>query len=55
MRLICWFPPGTGKMVVVLCAGDKARLGDLFYNSVAVRADVLIDQRERETSYEEKP
>ncbi|WP_214105202.1 hypothetical protein [Acrocarpospora catenulata] len=55
VRLICWFPPDTGKVVVALFAADKARLGDLFYNSVAARADTLIDQWKRETSYEEKP
>ncbi|GAA1024106.1 hypothetical protein Aple_095400 [Acrocarpospora pleiomorpha] len=54
-RLICWFPPDTGKAVVALFAGNKARLGDLFYNGVAARADALIDQWKRETSYEEKP
>jgi hypothetical protein len=55
VRLICWFPPDSGKVVVALFAADKARLGDLFYNSVAARADPLIDQWKRETSYEEKP
>ncbi|MEV7807221.1 hypothetical protein AB0O28_30180 [Microbispora sp. NPDC088329] len=55
VRLICWFPPGSGKVVVALFAAGKARLGDLFYNSVAARADPLIDQWIRETSYEEKP
>ncbi|SDI46145.1 hypothetical protein SAMN05421505_1546 [Sinosporangium album] len=55
VRLICWFPPDTGKVVVALFAGNKARLGDLFYNGVAARADALIDQWKRETSYEEKP
>ncbi|GIH25217.1 hypothetical protein Aph01nite_35270 [Acrocarpospora phusangensis] len=55
VRLVCWFPPDTGKVVVALFAGDKARLGDLFYKSVTARADALIDQWKRETSYEEKP
>jgi hypothetical protein len=55
VRLICWFPADTGKVVVALFAGNKARLGDLFYNGVAARADALIDQWKRETSYEEKP
>ncbi|RCG30236.1 hypothetical protein DQ384_15935 [Sphaerisporangium album] len=43
VRLICWFPPDSGKVVVALFAVDKAQLGDLFYNSVAARADPLID------------
>jgi hypothetical protein len=55
IRLICWFPPDSGKVVVALFGGDKARLGDLFYDSVSTRADPLIDQWKRETSYEEKP
>jgi hypothetical protein len=54
VRLICWFPPETGTVVVALFAGEKARLGDLFYNGVAARADPLIDQWKRETGYEEK-
>lgn len=33
---------------------DKARLGDLFYDSVAARADPLIDQWKRETAQEEE-
>lgn len=55
LRLICWFPPDTGTVVVALFAGDKARMGDVFYNSVGARADALIDQWKRETSFEEKP
>jgi hypothetical protein len=34
--------------------GEKAKLGDVFYDSVAARADPLIDQWKRETGYEEK-
>jgi hypothetical protein len=55
VRLICWFPPGTGTAVVALFAVDKARLGDVFYDGVAARADPLIEQWKRETAYEEKP
>jgi hypothetical protein len=55
VRLICWFPPDTGIVVVALFAVDKARLGDVFYDGVAARADPLIDQWKRETAYEEKP
>jgi hypothetical protein len=39
VRLICWFPPDTGTVVVALFAVDKARLGDVFYDGVAARAD----------------
>jgi hypothetical protein len=55
LRLICWFPPDTGTVVIALFAGDKSQIGDVFYNSVGSRADGLIDQWKRETSYEEKP
>jgi hypothetical protein len=55
VRLICWFPLDSGKVVVALFAADKAHLGEVFYNGVAARADPLIDQWKRETSYEEKP
>ncbi len=41
-------------MVVALFAADKARLGDVFYDSVAARADPLIDQWKRETAHEEE-
>jgi hypothetical protein len=55
VRLICWFPPGAGTVVVTLFAADKAKLGDVFYDGVAARADPMIDQWKRETAYEEKP
>jgi hypothetical protein len=55
VRLICWFPPGAGTVVVALYATDKAKLGDVFYDEVAARADPMIDQWKRETAYEEKP
>ena len=54
VRLICWFPPNTGTVVVALFAVDKARLGDVFYDGVAARADPLIDQWKRETAHEEE-
>jgi hypothetical protein len=55
VRLICWFPPGAETVVVALYATDKAKLGDVFYDGVAARADPMIDQWKRETAYEEKP
>lgn len=48
VRLICWFPPDSETVVVALFVGDKARIGDVFYNSVGTRADALIDQWLRE-------
>lgn len=47
VRLICWFPDDR-HVVVVLFAGDKARMGDVFYSSVGVRADTAIEQWQRE-------
>jgi hypothetical protein len=44
VRVICWFPPGTDVVVVALFAGDKAQMGDVFYNSVGVRADAAIER-----------
>ncbi|MEU9891203.1 hypothetical protein [Sphaerisporangium sp. NPDC051011] len=52
VRLICWFPPKVDTVVVTLFAGDKAKIGDIWYSSVAARADALIDQWTRETSYD---
>lgn len=42
-RLICWFPPNAGRVVVALFGADKARMGDVFYDSVGDRADAAID------------
>ncbi|GAA0975789.1 hypothetical protein GCM10009555_034280 [Acrocarpospora macrocephala] len=52
VRLICWFPPKADTVVVALFAGDKAKIGDIWYSSVAARADALIDQWMREMSYD---
>jgi hypothetical protein len=54
VRLICWFPLKSNTVVVALFAADKAKLGDLFYDGVAARADPLIDQWKRETASEEE-
>lgn len=44
VRLIVWFPPDRpGEVVVVLFGADKARMGDVFYDSVGPRADAVID------------
>ncbi|OCI32601.1 hypothetical protein OERS_05280 [Oerskovia enterophila] len=50
LRLICWFPDDEDTVVVALLAGDKANMGDVFYESVGTRADQVIDRwlRERE-------
>jgi len=45
MRLIVWFPPEEEDLVVIaLFAGNKAQMGDVFYDSVGVRTDGLIEQ-----------
>ena len=41
-RLICWFPSDSSRIVVALFAADKARMGEVFYNSVGSRADAAI-------------
>ena len=43
IRLICWFPPDADSVVVAVLAGDKARIGDVFYDSVGTRADAAIN------------
>jgi hypothetical protein len=52
VRLICWFPPDAKIVVVALFAGDKARIGDIWYNSVGGRADAIIEQWKREVRYD---
>ena len=56
LRLICWFPEDsdgdTDRVVVALFAGDKASMGDVFYDSVGSRADQIIDQWLREQQEE---
>jgi hypothetical protein len=51
-RLICWFPPRSATVVVALFAADKARMGDVFYNSVGSRADAAITTWLHETQEE---
>lgn len=52
VRLIVWFPT-THHAVVALFAGDKARMGDVFYNSVGTRADAAIESWILQTHEEE--
>lgn len=53
VRLICWFPPDTDEVVVALFAGEKARIGDIWYSTVGHRADMVIDQWRREQARQE--
>ena len=48
VRLICWFPPESDKVVVALFGGEKARIGDVWYSTVGHRADRVIEQWLRE-------
>jgi hypothetical protein len=52
VRLICWFPPGSTTVVVALFSGDKKKIGDVWYDAAASRADPLIDQWKREQEQE---
>ena len=52
VRLIAWFPPERGTVVVALFAGDKARIGDVWYDSVGTRADEAIGQWKFQTQQE---
>lgn len=54
VRTIVWFTP-EGEAVLMLFFSDKAQMGDVFYDSVASRADQAIDEwlRDRLTSQEE--
>lgn len=49
LRLICWFPQDEDRVVVALFSGDKASMGDVFYDTVGVRADRLINRWRNET------
>jgi len=43
VRVLCWFPdPDTA--VVALIGGDKATIGDLWYDSATPRAELAVDQ-----------
>ena len=53
VRRIVWFPAGD-HAVVALFAGDKARMGDVFYDSVGTRADAAIDAWIVQTREEQK-
>jgi hypothetical protein len=45
VRLIVWFlPDRPAELVVALFAGDKANMGDVFYDSVGTRADAAVSR-----------
>jgi len=52
VRLIAWFPPDSGTVVVALFARDTARVGNVWYDSVGTRADVTIGPWKFQTQHE---
>jgi len=52
LRLIIWFPTADSQVVVSLFAGEKAAMGDVFYDSVGSRADQVIERWLSETEEE---
>ena len=43
VRILCWFPDAD-TAVVALIGGDKASIGDLWYDSATQRAELVVDQ-----------
>lgn len=52
VRVIAWFPSEADTVVVALFSGDKANIGDIFYNSVESRAGVAIQAWKRQKGAE---
>lgn len=46
IRILCWFPDDA-TVLVALAAGDKAAIGDLWYDSAVPRAELHIDHWKR--------
>ena len=53
VRIVFWVE--NDRVIVALVGFNKARLGDLWYTSAAVRAEALVDQWRRQHSKEESP
>jgi len=51
VRIICWFPDET--TVVIALVLDKAKHGDVWYDSAATRSEALVDQWLREHGQEQ--
>jgi hypothetical protein len=47
VRIIVWFP-APDRAVIALVGFDKARHGDVWYSSAAIRAEAMVDQWLRE-------
>lgn len=42
IRLVIWFPPHDRDLAVIVMGVDKSKVGDIFYDGVGNRADLLI-------------
>ena len=49
VRLICGLQLKADEVVVALFAGERTRIGDVWYSSVGHRADMVISQWQRES------
>lgn len=52
IRIICWFE--SDRLVIALVGFNKAKLGDVWYSSAAIRAEALVDQWRRTHPLSEK-
>jgi hypothetical protein len=52
VRIICWFPD-EATVAIALVGFDKAKHGDVWYTSAAVRSEALVDQWLREHGQED--
>lgn len=51
IRVIVWFPfAKESDLLVAVLGADKARIGDVFYDSASRRADIEIEKWIRERS-----
>ena len=51
LRIIVWFPFAEGgDLLVAVLGSDKAKMGDVFYDSASRRADIEIEKWIRERS-----
>jgi hypothetical protein len=47
IRIVCWFP-SADRVVIALVGFDKKQIGDVFYDSAAIRGEAIIDRWIRE-------
>ncbi len=44
IRLVLWIPPYERDLAVIVMGVDKSKMGDIFYDGVGNRADLLISE-----------